>query len=78
VIRHEPHDHQMVELDDLAEMMLKRFKELEAEQPPLPTGGEPRHLAEEMATAHYEWSRQRDAMRILLGVQLVKLTLEQL
>lgn len=68
----------IIELDPLQIMMLRHMKEVMAAEPELPNGGEPRHLAEEMAGAHYEWSRTRDAIRILLGVQLVNLALEQL
>lgn len=68
----------VIELDDLQVMILRHMKEVMAAEPPLPHGGEPRHLAEEMAGVHYEWTRQRDAIRILLGVQLVNLALEQL
>lgn len=68
----------VIELTDLQVMILKHMKEVMAAEPEFPTGNEPRHLAEEMAATHYEWSRQRDAIRILLGVQLVNLCLDQL
>ena len=32
----------------------------------------------EMAALHYEWSRTHQAIRLLLGVQLVNLAVEQL
>ena len=68
----------VIELEHLQILMLTHMKEVMAIEPPLPNGNEPRHLAEEMAATHYEWTRQRDAIRILLGVQLVNLALEQL
>lgn len=68
----------LIELDDLSVRIFQHLKQIMSEEPPLPNGGEPRYLSEEMATAHYEWSRQRDAIRILLGVQLVNQGLEQL
>ena len=68
----------VIELDDLQVKILQHMKEVMAAEPPQPTGNEPRFLAEEMSTLHYEWSRQRDAIRILLGVQLVNRALEQL
>jgi hypothetical protein len=68
----------VIELEDLQIMILRHMKEVMAAEPELPNDGYPRHLAEEMAATHYEWSRQRDAIRILLGVQLVNLALEQL
>ena len=71
-------EHDVIVLDDLTEMMFQHMKRVMADEPPLPGEDHDRFEHEEMAAAHYEWSRQRDAVRILLGVQLVNLGLAQL
>lgn len=68
----------LIELNDLAVMMFRHLHDVMQSEPPIATEGYPRHEAEEMATNHYEWARQRDAVRILLGIQLVNLGLDQL
>lgn len=40
--------------------------------------GESRYLAEEMSSLHYEWARSHQAIRLLLGIQLVNLADDQL
>jgi hypothetical protein len=59
-------------------MMLQHLREHQAEEPPLPHESEGRYEHEEMTALHYEWSRTHQAIRLLLGVQLVNLAVEQL
>jgi hypothetical protein len=67
---------ELIELDDMSLMMLRHLKEHEAEEPVVPEEGRYEH--EEMSALHYEWSRAHQAIRLLLGVQLVNQALEQI
>lgn len=66
----------IIQLNDLTLLMLKHLREHAAEEPQVPEDGRYEH--EEAASAHYEWSRTQQAIRLLLGVQLVNLAEEQL
>jgi hypothetical protein len=68
----------VIELDNMALMMLKHLREHQGDEPPAPDYDGPRYQAEEMSARHYEWSRAHQAIRLLLGVQLVNLAEEQL
>lgn len=65
----------LIELDQMTLMMLQHLREHEAEEPRMPDQGSFEHS--EMAALHYEWSRTHQAIRLLLGVQLVNLAVEQ-
>jgi hypothetical protein len=62
----------------MALMMLRHLREHGTEEPPLPMEGESRYMAEEMSSLHYEWARSHQAIRLLLGIQLVNLAEDQL
>jgi hypothetical protein len=66
----------LVELDSMALMMLKQLRQHELDEPVVPEDGRYQH--EEMSALHYEWSRAHQAIRLLLGIQLVNLAEEQL
>lgn len=66
----------LVELDDMTLMMLQHLRDHQDEEPLMPDQGSFEHS--EMAALHYEWSRTHQAIRLLLGVQLVNLAVEQL
>jgi hypothetical protein len=66
----------IIELDQMSLMMLRHLREHGAEEPAVPEDGRYEH--EEMSALHYEWSRTHQAIRLLLGVQLVNQALEQL
>ena len=68
----------LVELDQMALMMLKQLRLHEVDEPPQPDETNSRYEAEEMTALHYEWSRAHQAIRLLLGVQLVNLAVEQM
>lgn len=68
----------VIELDDMSLMMLKHLNEHQDEEPPQPDETNGRYETEEMSARHYEWSRTHQAIRLLLGVQLVNLAEEQL
>ena len=68
----------LVELDDMTLMMLQHLRDHQDEEPPQPGETNGRYEADEMAAHHYEWSRTHQAIRLLLGVQLVNLAVEQL
>jgi hypothetical protein len=68
----------VIELNNMTLMMLKHLREHQAEEPPQPDDGVGRYEHEEMTAQHYEWSRTHQAIRLLLGVQLVNLAVEQL
>jgi len=65
----------VIELDDLTLLMLKHLREHATEEPQIPENSRYEH--EEAASAHYEWARTQQAIRLLLGVQLVNLALDQ-
>lgn len=65
----------IIELDDLCLLMLKHLNAHNNEEPAVPDNGRYEH--EEAAAAHYEWSRAHQAIRLMLGIQLVKLATEQ-
>jgi hypothetical protein len=72
-------DPEVLIMDRMALMMLKHLRQHEVDEPPQPepdTTG--RFEEEEMAALHYEWSRAHQAIRLLLGVQLVNLAVEQM
>jgi hypothetical protein len=66
----------VIELDEMTLMMLRHLRDHEAEEPVVPDEGRYEH--EERSALHYEWSRAHQAIRLLLGVQLVNLAIEQL
>ena len=66
----------IIQLDNLSLMMIKHLRDHAAEEPEVPEEGRYEH--EEMSALHYEWSRTQQAIRLLIGVQLVSLALEQL
>ena len=68
----------IIQLDSMALMMLRHLKEHSAEEPPQPNGEEGRYEHEEMSSHHYEWARSHQAIRLLLGIQLVNLAEEQI
>jgi hypothetical protein len=68
----------VIELDNMSLMMLQHLREHQDEEPKRPDDDDPRYLVEEMTARHYEWSRTHQAIRLLLGVQLVNLAVEQL
>lgn len=68
----------IIQLDSMALMMLNHLKEHCAEEPPRPQEDKSRYEHEEMSSAHYEWARTHQAIRLLLGVQLVNLAEDQL
>ena len=68
----------LVQLDRLTLMMLQHYREHQREEPPLPGDSNSRYEHEEMAALHYEWSRAQEAIRLLLGVQLVNLAIDQI
>ena len=67
----------LIELDQMALMMLKQLRLHEVDEPPQPDETNSRFEAEEMTALHYEWSRAHQAIRLLLGVQLVNLAVDQ-
>ena len=66
----------IIQLDSMTKMMLQHLRDHAAEEPEVPEEGRYEH--EEMSALHYEWSRTQQAIRLLIGVQLVSLALEQL
>jgi hypothetical protein len=70
------HTPDVLIMDRMTLMMLQHLKEHEAEEPRMPDEGTFEHS--EMAALHYEWSRTHQAIRLLLGVQLVNLAVEQM
>ncbi len=79
MMRGEPRDQKLIiELDSMALMMLRHLRDHSAEEPPQPNGEEGRYEHEEMASLHYEWARTHQAIRLLLGIQLVNLATDQL
>lgn len=68
----------VIELDQMSMMMLKQLRQHEVDEPPQPDETHSRYEAEEMTALHYEWSRTHQAIRLLVGVQLVNLANEQL
>lgn len=68
----------LIELDSMSLMMLQHLREHAAEEPPQPGEEHGRYEQEEMAALHYEWARGHQAIRLLLGVQLVNLAEDQL
>lgn len=66
-----------ITLDPMAEMMLRHLKEHQAEEPQVPSPDDDRYAHEEKAALHYEWARAHQAIRLLIGVQLVNLAIEQ-
>ncbi len=66
----------IIQLDSMALMLLKHLRDHETEEPVVPQEGRYEH--EEMAALHYEWARAHQAIRLLFGVQLVNLALDQL
>ena len=67
-----------ITLNPLAEMMLRTLCDALRREPKAPGGddAEPSQDAER-AAQHYEWTREVNAYRILLGIQLIKCALEQ-
>lgn len=74
------HTPDVLLMDRLTLMMLQHLKDHQDEEPPQPQPDEThsRYEAEEMTALHYEWSRTHQAIRLLLGVQLVNLAVDQL
>jgi hypothetical protein len=71
-------DPEVLIMDRMTLMMLKHLKDHEVDEPPQPDETNSRYEAEEMTALHYEWSRAHQAIRLLLGVQLVNLAVEQM
>lgn len=69
---------EVIVLDKMCQMMLQHLKDHQAEEPPQPDNTNGRYETEEMAALHYEWSRAHQAIRLMLGIQLVNLAMEQL
>lgn len=72
------HTPDVLIMDRMTLMMLKHLKDHEVDEPPQPDETNSRYEAEEMTALHYEWSRAHQAIRLLLGVQLVNLAVEQM
>jgi hypothetical protein len=68
----------LIELDEMSLTILKHLREHQAEEPRQPTEENSRYQHEEMTALHYEWARTHQAIRLLLGVQLVNLAVDQL
>ena len=68
----------IIQLDSMALMMVKHLREHLTEEPPRPDEGCGRYEHEEMEALHYEWARSHQAIRLLLGIQLVNLAEDQL
>jgi hypothetical protein len=66
----------LIELDSMALMLLKHLREHGAVEPQVPEEGRYEH--EEMSALHYEWSRAHQAIRLLVGIQLVNLAIDQI
>lgn len=66
-----------IKIDSMAEKMLAHLIRVMESEPPRPSDSDPAYLVEEITMNHYQWCRQRDAIRLLLGIQLINLTLEQ-
>lgn len=68
----------IIQLDSMTLMMLQHLKDHAAEEPPRSNENHGRYEQEEMNALHYEWARTHQAIRLLLGVQLVSLAESQL
>lgn len=68
----------IIQLDDLAKMMLHHLQEHLKEEPEPPNGDEPAYLTAERAQLHEAWSRELQAIRLMLGIRLTSLALGQL
>ena len=66
----------IIQIDSFTIKMIQHLRDHAAEEPEVPEEGRYEH--EEMSAMHYEWSRTQQAIRLLIGVQLVSLALEQL
>jgi len=62
---------------DVNAMLVSMLRDLYADEPPQPDEIMPMSLANETAEKHYEWQRQVNGARILLGVRLVNDALEE-
>lgn len=78
VIAPEPDHKIVIELDSMTRMMLRHLEEHQAQEPEVPTGDDDRYAHEEKAALHYEWSRAHQAIRLMLGIQLVNLAVDQI
>ena len=78
MIKPEVKEGKVIELNDLCLKMIQHLKDHQAEEPEAPNGDDDRWIHEEKAALHYEWSRAHQAIRLMLGIQLVHLAEEQL
>jgi len=65
-----------IQVDSTTERLIEHLLMLGGAEPP---SGEEEvgAKAEEIAQTHYEWARQVNAVRLLIGVRLVNLALEE-
>ena len=68
----------LIELDRLTLMMLQHLREHQRGGATATGRRKGRYEHEEMAALHYEWSRAHQAIRLLLGIQLVNLAIDQI
>lgn len=68
----------IIQLDELALMMWTHLQAHLQDEPEPANGGEPLHLANERAQVHEEWTKELMAIRLMLGIRLIRLVEDQL